>query len=166
MASKEFKTEFIKLHSVKLIEEKISNPNTIVPHWDRLPSPNLVLKYGIRINNTSDLIKILFEIHIDTPEVPDFLQKTSGKFMYQFIFEIEHLNDFAIVKGEKVKLDKALEANIVGISYGTSRGLLLGRFNDTIYKECLLPVIDARNILQKNSAIIDDINYGYPKSFS
>ncbi|MGB5931340.1 MAG: hypothetical protein WBH03_24380 [Cyclobacteriaceae bacterium] len=72
----------------------------------------------------------------------------------EFHYHIENLEDFLIKDDEMpgcYSVDGALGATIAGISYSTSRGIILERTQTTDFRGVILPVIDPGKLLQGDS---------------
>ena len=75
-----------------------------------------------------------------------------GKYCIDSIFYVENLEDFMSTDENKeiLGVDKTFAATIAGISYSTSRGIVLDRTQGTEFKGVILPVINPYDLLKKN----------------
>lgn len=83
----------------------------------------------------------------------------SGEYHIDFIYYIENLDQFiyweeneGVKAGEnEFSVSQTLGATIAGISYSTSRGIILDRTQSTDFNGILLPVIDPNRLLTDDS---------------
>lgn len=144
MPTRIFDPRFVGIISIDVIKEKIVNPNVFPELWLEVPDSQYRLSYELRFNDIEKIVKLDMTISLRTKskKKPIKIQKTSGEFTFGFLFGILHYDDFIKLdnEGEHI-IDKHLEYNLVGVSYGTSRGLLLSRINGTIYRDTILPIM-------------------------
>jgi hypothetical protein len=119
------------------------------------PLENTQLKIGLKsesgFNYDEHLVRFRLFVKIVLLDEHEEPTGTSGDYLIEFNFEIENLLDFVEEEeGEKV-VSNTLGATIAGISYSTSRGIILDRTQATELNGVLLPVIDPNRLLGEDS---------------
>ena len=73
----------------------------------------------------------------------------SANFHFSLIYKIENM-DSLVQEDEKkiVILDSSLAGSFAAVSYSTTRGFLITHLKSTLFKDFILPVIDANKLLQ------------------
>ena len=100
-------------------------------------------------NLDEKLIRSDFKVKIETESKNE--KEATGEFKFVFLFEVENLDDLAF-EDEKdssnLIIDSGLSNAIASISYSTSRGILMTRFNGTALENFILPVIDPNELVK------------------
>lgn len=76
-----------------------------------------------------------------------------GEYQIDFHFYIDNLKDFITVENDsnRFSVGSELGATIAGISYSTSRGIILDRTQTTDFNGVILPVINPYKLLEEDS---------------
>lgn len=76
-----------------------------------------------------------------------------GEYVFEFAYFIENLMEFVTFHDDKknFKVEAILGATIAGISYSTSRGVILERTQATDFGGVLLPVVNPNILLGQDS---------------
>lgn len=108
---------------------------------------NYDVEFEIGLNLEEELVKADFIINLSTAsEVPTVEAVCSYHFV--FLFNVEGLSDHVQITAEGVADWNPYLANaIASITYSTSRGILMSRFQGTVMKDFILPVIDPNALL-------------------
>ena len=99
-------------------------------------------------NTEEKLVRCELEIEVDKIDERNKIVAES-QFTLSFVFHIENFDAF-IQKGnnENIVFDSSMAATLGGICFSTARGILLTRFQGTVFKDFILPVIDPRKLLE------------------
>lgn len=99
-------------------------------------------------NTEEKLVRCELEIEVDKIDERNKIVAES-QFTLSFVFHIENFDAF-IQKGnnENIVFDGSMAATLGGICFSTARGILLTRFQGTVFKDFILPVIDPRKMLE------------------
>ena len=75
--------------------------------------------------------------------------ESQGSFHFVYIFQIENLNELVEEKDDKtIDISGALGNALASITYSTSRGILMTRFQGTALNDFILPIIDPNSLLK------------------
>lgn len=95
----------------------------------------------------ANLVKSDFKINVETKSENE--KEATGSFEFVFLFEVENLDELAISGEENdLEIDSGLSNAIASISYSTSRGILMTRFNGTALENFILPIIDPNELVK------------------
>lgn len=70
-----------------------------------------------------------------------------SSFTISYVYRIEDFDAFVEEKEGGIVFNVVMAATLAGISFSTGRGILLTRFQGTIFKDFILPVIDPKKML-------------------
>lgn len=100
-------------------------------------------------NLAEKLIKVDFNIEIQTQSQKEQIQAVKGAFHFIFVYHIENLDELAKLNSEKiVELQPNLANAIASITYSTVRGVLLVRLQGTALQNFILPIVNPNNLLK------------------
>lgn len=141
-----------KLHllRVDIVKGLIENPLELKE--DQIDGYEFGMGYFSGFNLEEQLVKTELEINISTRSSSE-CPKAKGLFRLAFHFKIENFNDLVQQKKDGLEVSSALGNALASISYSTSRGILLTRFQGTILKDFILPVIDPNILLEPKNNI-------------
>lgn len=74
----------------------------------------------------------------------------SGAFSLLVYFQVEDLKDWVIDEDQKEHIHQMLATTLFSIAYSTARGILLTRFQGTVFSNFVLPIINPAAIFQNN----------------
>src|SRR5688572_6969804 len=107
------------------------------------------VEFDTGVNLDENLIKADFKISLSTISNEKTVEAT-GVYHFVFIFFVENLNDHAIQNQDgKVDWNPYLANAIASITYSTSRGILMSRFQGTVMEDFILPVVDPNSLFEK-----------------
>lgn len=137
-----------KIHIIDfhIVEGLLSNPydfdkKKVVGHDF---SSNLDMGFNLEKNFT----KVDFKVKINSKSDGANTEEAQGSFHFVFLFEVENLNELTETKEDNtVSISGALGNALASITYSTSRGILMTRFQGTPLKDFILPVIDPNDLL-------------------
>jgi len=74
-----------------------------------------------------------------------------GEYLIDFYYRVDNLKDFVTWEGDKFSVEALLGGTLAGISYSTSRGIILGRTQATDFNGVILPVINPHKLLEEDT---------------
>ncbi len=74
-----------------------------------------------------------------------------GLFELNFVYHIENLSELVEQKDQQVTIDAGLSNALASITYSTTRGILMTRFQGTSLANFILPVIDPNRLAQRQA---------------
>lgn len=136
--------EKIHLENVDIIKAKIDSE---FEAWNYEANE---FEYGVSFVNGFNLQKKLVrcELGINVNKL-SIERKTiaESSFTISYVYRIEDFDDFVEEKEGGIVFNFDMAATLAGISFSTGRGILLTRFQGTIFKDFILPVIDPKQIV-------------------
>ncbi len=138
------KPEKIHLVNYNLISGQISH---VGEDFEKPDGFSLGIKFNSGIYEENNWI--VTEIQVDLQAKKKKKNIAKARYELRFQFEIENLREL-IEKSDDgaIKVSKALGNAIASITYSTTRGVLLVRYQGTTFSEYLLPVIDPNRLLE------------------
>jgi len=143
MAGKKLIPNQISMLDFAIISGSIDNP---VEHDYTLVNDH---NYQVNFNMTYDLkekmVKSDIKIEIKTKSKKGQVKEASGNFHIAYLFKVENLNELVDETGS---IGFELGNAISSISYSTSRGIIMTRFQGTALSNFILPIIDPNELLK------------------
>ena len=134
---------------IKLIRINVLNVNVQATkeYIDKpVQADGIANKYGFEIglNKKEDAcrIRLYFNFTAENQEKKEI--GLQAEIAIEYHFKIENLESHL---NKEDKLDLALAASLMNISYSTSRGIILEKTQSSYFKGIILPVIDSTKIL-------------------
>jgi len=144
-------TDKIKLNNIVLLKCGVNSSEQYQEH--PIPPEKTVMNLGTSPAFDLDKHKCRFRMHI-TLEGQDASGTALGlgaEFLIDYFFVIENLADFLIQQKDGTKIHTILGATLLGISFSTSRGIVLERTKGTPLAGFILPVINPSQALISSS---------------
>jgi hypothetical protein len=146
MERKAIQPDKIIIREFRLIKGLIDSPYEF--HISGINSYDFKVDLSTGVNLDEDLIKADFTINVSTKSENNAIEAT-GSYHFAFIYSVENLKEHASVLTDgSIDWNPYLANAIASISYSTSRGILLSRFQGTVLKDFFLPVVDPNALLQ------------------
>lgn len=141
---KKLQPERITIREFRLVKGRIDSPFDF--RMSNIKGFNYDVELETGINLEEELIKADFIINLSThSEVPN---EAVCSYHFVFLFNVEGLSDHVQMNEDGVADWNPYLANaIASITYSTSRGILMSRFQGTVMKDFILPVIDPNVLL-------------------
>jgi hypothetical protein len=140
---------------IHIVSIQVTNANVSMTKGKDLVEKNKAFDINFKANTSlsledQDFCKVDFTVDFSPTEQLKDQTDFSASFSIDFIFSIEHLQNFKVaVPGTEhgFLLDSTLGTTLMGIVYSTARGIILTRTAGTILDSILLPVINPANLL-------------------
>ena len=92
------------------------------------------------------IVKTDLEIHVETKSKDQ--EEATGAFHFAYWFQVDNLKEL-IIKNEKEEIVSPHLGNaLASITYSTSRGILMTRFQGTALSNFILPITDPNELLK------------------
>jgi hypothetical protein len=141
-----FQVDKLHIREFRLIKGQIDSPFEF--DKEMVDGFHFEVGFEMSFDIENKLIKADFQASIETKPTEGYDQKATGYFEFAYIFEAENMNDLVIKKEDGgIMVDGALANAISTISYSTSRGVLLTRFQGTALANFILPVFDPKKLI-------------------
>lgn len=128
------------IQSASLKSEFSIDPDTIDDHV-------LNIGYDTQYNLEDKLVKS--DIKVEVAATIKGEEVGSGHFELVFIYHVENLNELAKEEGSKLMVNGGLSNSLASITYSTARGILMTRFQGTVLKDFILPIINPSKLLEE-----------------
>jgi hypothetical protein len=140
----------IEIVDFKIIKGQINSPFDF--ENDKVKSHIFNLNFELGFNIPDKLIKVEFSVNIETKSEKEDGEEAIGAFSFVYVFHIENIEDLTKVEDdETVAVHPILGNTLASITYSTSRGILMTRFQGTALSNFILPVIDPNKLLQEKN---------------
>jgi len=108
--------------------------------------------FKVSFKQDEKLAKADFKVNVSTKSEEGQIKEATGFFHFVFLFMIENFDELANRNQDtgRFKYNPALGNALASITYSTSRGILMTRFQGTALSEFILPVINPNDLLKKN----------------
>lgn len=136
--------EKIHLENVDILKARI---NSEFEAWsDEADEFQFSVSYNNGFNLQEKRVRCELEINVNKLSIE---KKTiaESSFTISYVYRIEDFDTFVEEKEGGIVFNVAMAATLAGISFSTGRGILLTRFQGTIFKDFILPVIDPKKML-------------------
>lgn len=114
-----------------------------------------IAHFGFDVNLTTGFnleerqIKADLEITVVAIGKDDEALEVGGEFHFSFYFFVENLDELVTDSGKSKVVSRNLGNAIASITYSTSRGIVMTRFQGTALRGFILPVIDPNTLLDQ-----------------
>lgn len=137
--------QLIQIREFKLINGQIDSPFEF--QIQNIESFDYNVNLNTGFNFDEKLIKAEISVNVSTISKEKVVE-ARGSYKFVFVYHFENLSEHA-KPGEdgKIDLNPYLGNAIASITYSTSRGILLSRFQGTVMRDFMLPVIDPNALL-------------------
>jgi hypothetical protein len=150
MEAKRIQPDKITLREFRLVKGQIDSPFDF--KVSGISSFDFKVDFKTGFNLEEGLIKADFVIHVATISTEPVAEATCN-YHFVFLFHVEDLQEHTVLAADQgVDWNPFLANAIASITYSTSRGILISRFQGTVMKDFILPVIDPNSLWAKHPA--------------
>lgn len=143
-----FNPDKLLIVDFKLIKGQIEVPERFLSK--EIKGFHLENSLELGFNLEDNLIKSDFFVEIKTESTKINDVEANSSFHLIFIFSFEDLQNFTkLGKDNLIELDEVLGNALSSVTYSTSRGILLTKFQGTVFQNFILPIINPNKLLQK-----------------
>lgn len=137
--------EKIHLENVDILKARI---NSEFEAWgDEANEFQFSVAFTNGFNLQEKRVRCELDIHVNKLSV-DRKTIAESSFTLSYVYRIDDFDDFVEEKEGGIVFNLSMSATLAGISFSTGRGILLTRFQGTIFKDFILPVIDPKKMLE------------------
>jgi hypothetical protein len=104
--------------------------------------------YNLAFNLEDKLVKARLYVVVTADGEDRALGTAQGLFELNFVYHVENLSDLVEKEGQQLTIDAGLSNALASITYSTTRGILMTRFQGTSLANFILPVIDPNRLAQ------------------
>lgn len=137
------KIQMLRVRIVKASVEQIPD----LDYVKILKGFNTSVSYKEGFNQKDKLARVELEVNVstDTGEVTE----ATGVFCIHFLYHVDNLDELTAGNNGQLLVSGDLQTTLASISYSTARGILLTRFQGTIFQDFFLPVIQPGKLLEQ-----------------
>lgn len=148
MSANMLKPEKIEIVDFKIIKGQINSPFDF--EIEKVEGHTFNVDFELGFNLDDKLIKASFSISVETKSKQKNVEEATGAFNFDYVFYVDNIEELTkLEKDEVVSLHPALGNALASITYSTSRGILMTRFQGTALRNFILPVINPNDLLEK-----------------
>ncbi len=148
MSANMLKPEKIEIVDFKIIKGQINSPFDF--EIEKAEGHTFNVDFELGFNLDDKLIKASFSINVETKSKQKNVEEATGFFSFDYVFYVDNIEELTkLEKDEIVSLHPALGNALASITYSTSRGILMTRFQGTALRNFILPVINPNDLLEK-----------------
>ena len=145
MEKKLIQPEKILIREFRLIKGQIDSPYEF--RVSNIESFDFKVEFQAGFNTDENLIRADFTIQLSTISKEKITEAT-GSYHFVFIYALENLKEHTALNADgTVDWNPYLANAIASVTYSTSRGILLSRFQGTVMEDFILPVVDPNTLL-------------------
>ncbi len=151
MEAKRIQPEKITLREFRLVKGLIDSPFDF--KVSEIKSFDFKVDFKTGFNLEEDLIKADFIINVSTISNEPVTEATCV-YHFVFLFHVVSLSEHtSLAQDQSVDWNPYLANAIASITYSTSRGILISRFQGTVMKDFILPVVDPNSLWSQQPAL-------------
>jgi hypothetical protein len=138
------KPELIHLLNVDILKARIQSDYESLKEENTEFQYRMSLLYGF--NNAEKMVRCEVEINVEKKSEEGRIIAESS-FTISFVFQIDNFDELVENKEGGIVFNYAMAASLAGIAFSTTRGILLTRFQGTMFKDFILPIIDPKKMI-------------------
>ncbi|CAM4137725.1 hypothetical protein FLSI110296_15640 [Flavobacterium sinopsychrotolerans] len=150
MSANILQPEKIEIVDFKIIKGQINSPFDF--EKEKVAGHTFNVDFELGFNLEDKLVKADFSVHVETKSNEDSIEEAVGNFSFVYVFYVDNIEELTTLeKDETITIHPALGNALASITYSTSRGILMTRFQGTVLSDFILPVINPNDLLEKGS---------------
>ena len=139
----------IQLLRFQIIRGQIESPMEF--QEDLVQGHSFSVDFDMSFQLKEKLVKADFKVEIQTTGEEQVVE-AKGQFHFVFLFQVGNLEELVqVAEQNKLQVSSELGNALASITYSTSRGILLTRFQGTGLESFILPVINPNELLEKEA---------------
>jgi hypothetical protein len=140
----------IEIVDFKIIKGQINSPFDF--EKENVEGHTFNVDFELGFNLTDKLVKADFSVNVETKSSEEDIEEAVGAFSFVYVFYVGNIEELTTLeKDQTVTLHPALGNALASITYSTSRGILMTRFQGTALNNFVLPVINPNSLLEKGN---------------
>lgn len=150
MSANILQPEKIEIVDFKIIKGQIKSPFDF--ENEKVAGHTFNVDFELGFNLEDKLVKADFSVNVETKSSGGNVEEAVGNFSFVYVFYVDNIEELTTLeKDEAITIHPALGNALASITYSTSRGILITRFQGTVLSDFILPVINPNNLLEKGS---------------
>jgi hypothetical protein len=150
MSANMLQPDKIEIVDFKIIKGQINSPFDF--EIEKVEGHTFNVDFELGFNLDDKLVKADFSVNVETKSKEEDIEEAIGAFSFVYVFYVDNIEELTTLeKDQTVTLHPSLGNALASITYSTSRGILMTRFQGTALSDFILPVINPNNLLEKGS---------------
>ena len=151
MSANMLQPDKIEIVDFKIIKGQINSPFDF--EIENVEGHTFNVDFELGFNLDDKLVKTDFSVNVETKSKEgEDIEEAVGAFSFVYVFYVDNIEELTTLeKDQTVTLHPSLGNALASITYSTSRGILMTRFQGTALSDFILPVINPNNLLEKGS---------------
>jgi hypothetical protein len=137
---------------IHIVDTRVLNGQIDAPfefHITKVKGHNYQLGFELSFNLEDKNALAQLRVQVTTESEEKVAKEATGAFLIAFVYHIENLDELVKqTKKEGLSIDGALGNALASITYSTTRGILMTRFNGTALQNTVMPVISPNDLLE------------------
>lgn len=147
MSANLLQPEKIEIVDFKIIKGQINSPFDF--EEEKVQGHNFNVNFELGFNIPDKLIKADFSVNVETKSEKQDGEEAIGMFSFVYVFYIDNIEELTKLEQDNtVTISPALGNALAAITYSTSRGILMTRFQGTALSNFILPVINPNKLIE------------------
>jgi len=147
MSANLLKPEKIEIVDYKIIKGHINSPFEFED--DKVEGHTFNVDFEMAFNLPDKLIKADFSVNVETKSKRENTEEAIGNFSFVFVFHVDNIDELTKLEEDNtVNINPVLVNALAAITYSTSRGILMARFQGTALRNFILPVINPNKLIE------------------
>ena len=143
-------SEKIEIVDFKIIKGQINSPFDF--DFEKVEGHTFDVDFELGFNLVDKLVKADFTVNVETKSKGEEVEEAVGAFSFVYVFYVDNIEKLTkLEKNQTVKMHPDLGNALASITYSTTRGILMTRFQGTALSDFILPVINPNKLLEKES---------------
>nr|WP_315154062.1 hypothetical protein [uncultured Flavobacterium sp.] len=140
----------IEIVDFKIIKGQINSPFDF--ENGKVDGHTFNLDFELGFNLTDKLVKADFSVNVETKSNGEDIEEAIGAFSFVYVFYVDNIEELTTQeKDQTITIHPALGNALASITYSTSRGILMTRFQGTALSNFILPVINPNALLERGN---------------
>jgi hypothetical protein len=147
MSDNKFNPEKLTILEYKILKGQIDAPEDFT--IENVEGHDIENSFDLGFDLENKLVRTELDVKITTKSKVSVSTEAKGHFTLVFIFEVDNLNELAVLNADNlIDLDPNLANALASVTYSTARGILLTRFQGTALQNFILPLVSPNKLLK------------------
>ena len=147
MSANLLQPEKIEIVDFKIIKGQINSPFDF--EEEKVQGHNFNVNFELGFHIPDKLIKADFSVNVATKSEKEDGEEANGAFSFVYVFHVDNIEELTRLDEDNiVTIHPALGNALAAITYSTSRGILMTRFQGTALHNFILPVINPNKLIE------------------
>ena len=147
MSDNKFNQEKLTILEYKILKGQIDAPEDFT--IENVEGHDIENSFDLGFDLENKLVRTELDVKITTKSKVSVSTEAKGHFTLVFIFEVDNLNELAVLNTDNlIDLDPNLANALASVTYSTARGILLTRLQGTALQNFILPIVSPNKLLK------------------